>query len=197
MKSVIWVFGESATGKSTLINAILNNENNIRSYLGLNNEKIEVIENTILSNVSSFDDEKNEQFRQETIIGKIEDFVQSDNTVLLIKGQTNDMDEKYGNTLKEFALKYSNLKKEIYLLEVNNIDEHYERFTNKDWFQADKSRYEKIFTKEWLPDAIKNHRERVYSFEQYGFTISNIDSTDGFVLKEDKYFNDESSKFKR
>lgn len=38
MRRVIWVFGESATGKSTLINEILNNENNIRLCLGLDNK---------------------------------------------------------------------------------------------------------------------------------------------------------------
>lgn len=197
MKSVIWVFGESATGKSTLINAILNNVNNIRSYLGLDNEKIDIVRETISSNLSAFDDKNNEKSRKEEIMEKIKDFLQSDSTILLIKGQSNDMNDIYGNTLKEFAFKYPNLTKEIYLLEIDDLDLHYDRFINKDWFQADKERYEKIFTKEWLPSAIAKHREIVYSFEQYGFTIVNIDSSNGFIMKGDKKFNGESSNFRR
>lgn len=197
MKKVIWIFGESATGKSTLINAILSNKDNIRAYLGLNNEKIDVIQNTIQPNIASFDDEANERYRKELIKEKIVDFLQSENTVLLIKGQTNDMNDKYGNSLKEFALNYPDLNKEIYLLETDNLDLHYDRFIHKDWFQADKEKYEKIFTKEWLPEAVEKHRRMVYSFEQYGFIISNINSTDGFKLKGDRFFYGESSDFRR
>ena len=54
-----------------------------------------------------------------------------------------------------------------------------------------------MFTKEWLPGAVAKHREIVYSFLQYGFTIVNIDSTNGFVMKGDKSFNGESSNFRR
>ncbi len=197
MKNVIWVFGESATGKSTLINEILTDKNNIRTYLGLNSEKIDVIENTILSNIASFDDEANERFRKEKIKEKITDFLRSDNTVLLIKGQTNDMNDKYGNTLKEFAIHFPNLNKVIYLLEIDNLDLHYYRFVNKDWFQADKERYERIFTREWLPRAVEKHRKMVYSFEQYGFTILNIDSTNGFKMRGDRNLNGEGSNFRR
>lgn len=185
MKKVIWVFGESATGKSTLINAILNNENDIKTSLELDSERIDVIKNTISLNLNAYDDENHESYRKKIIEEKIKEFLQSDNTVLLIKGQTNDMDDRYGNTLKQFALDYPNLDKEIYLLEVSDLDFHYQRFINKDWFKKDKTRYEKIFPKEWLPSAILNHREIVYSFKKYGFSILNIDSTNGFVVKKE------------
>lgn len=97
------------------------------------------------------------------------------------------MDEKYGNSLKEFALNFPELDKEIYLLEVDNLDLHFERFTNKDWFKEDRTRYEKMFTKEWLPNAVSRHREIVYSFQKYGFSILDIDSTEGFVIKGKKF----------
>lgn len=186
MKKVIWIFGESATGKLKLINDIVANENNIKLYLGLENEKIDIIKRTIESNLSSFDDKDNEEYRKKTIMKGIETFINNDSTILLIKGQSNDMNDKYGNTLKEFANAYPDLDKEIYLLEVDNIDLHYNRFINKDWFKKDEERYKKIFTKEWLPAAIENHRQVVYSYEKYGFTITDIDSTNGFVIKKSK-----------
>ena len=47
MKKVIWIFGESATGKKTLIENLLNNNSSIRNELGLQNKKIEVLKLTI------------------------------------------------------------------------------------------------------------------------------------------------------
>ena len=51
------------------------------------------------------------------------------------------MNDKYGNTLKKFSFKYPNWARIIYLLEIDDLDLHYDRFTKKDWFQLDKEKY--------------------------------------------------------
>lgn len=62
-------------------------------------------------NLSSFDDISNEKFRHQTILQEIKDFIKNDNyNVLLLKGQSNGMDERYGNTLKMCALLFLKLK---------------------------------------------------------------------------------------
>lgn len=43
MKKIIWVFGESATGKLTLINKLYNGDVDTINTFNMNNEKDEVI----------------------------------------------------------------------------------------------------------------------------------------------------------
>ena len=184
MKKIVWVFGESATGKKTLINTLLKNADiELAKCLDFEDRLIKVVEETISSNLSSFDDEDNELNRHQGILKKIADFLKSnDGSVLLIKGQTNDMDDRYGNTLREFAEMYPNIDKEILLLEVSNMDLLYERFVNKDWFQVDRERYSKMFPREWIDKAVERHHNQVCSYAEYRFKIKLIDSTDGFKL---------------
>lgn len=87
------------------------------------------------------------------------------------------MDERYGNTLKSVALVYPEIEKDILLLEVQNHDVLYTRITNKGWFQSDKERYSKIFSREWLDKSVEKHRKAVYSYNSIGYTITEIDST--------------------
>ena len=123
MKKIIWIFGESATGKKTFIENILNGKLNILEDLELNDKRIDVVRRTIDKNLSSFDDISNEKFRHQTILQEIKDFIKNDNyNILLLKGQSNDMDERYGNTLKMCALLFPKIEKQIYLLEVKDMD---------------------------------------------------------------------------
>lgn len=185
MKKIIWVFGESATGKKTLIKYLLNNpKSELANCLGIENERLEVVEHTIASNLSSFDDKESEQIRYTQILEKMNKFANDETSfILLLKGQTNDMDERYGDVLKSSALLYPELEKEILLLEANDLNVLYERISNKDWFQADKEKYAKMFPREWLDKAVKNHREKVYSYERLGYEITEIDTTNGYKIK--------------
>lgn len=185
------IFGESATGKKTLIEKLINEPHSeISNALNLNNEEIKVLEATLTNNVSSFSDVENEQIRHVSIMNEIKNFVEQDSqSILLIKGQSNDMDERYGNTLKQFALLYPEIEKEILLLEVKDLDILYERIINKDWFLADKERYLKMFPRSWLDNAVQKHKKVVYSYENLGFNIKEIDTTNDYKLvkKEEEY----------
>jgi len=184
MKKIIWVFGESATGKKTFIENILNKSNvELLSDLNLVEDKINVVQRTINKNISSFDDKENEKSRHQQIIENISNFINnSDDTVLLIKGQSNDMDNRYGNTLREVAMLFPEIEKEIYLLEVKDMDLLYNRIQNKDWFQVDFENYSKIFSREWIDGAVIRHREQVYSYQDLGYNITDIDSTNGYKM---------------
>lgn len=201
MKKIIWIFGESATGKKTLIEALLNQSNNdIACQLGLENEKLKAIEKTIRNDFASFDDIANERSRHYQILDGIESFVTKDDfSVLLIKGQSNDMDERYGNTLKISASIHPEISREILLLSVYDHDILYDRIVNKDWFQADKKRYAKMFPREWLDKAVEQHRKNVYAYEELGYKITEIDSTYGYkiIQKEENENYGESSSFRR
>lgn len=199
MKKIIWVFGESATGKKTLIEYLLNNPaSELASTLNLNNEKIDVVEQTITNNLSSFDNRNNEEIRHHLIIDKIDAFRNDKNsTALLIKGQTNDMDERYGNTLKSCAFLYPELEREILLLEMSDLNALYERIVNKEWFQENKEMYAKMFPREWLDKTVVQHKEKVYSYETMGYEITEIDTTNGYKIKKKGETYGESSYFGR
>ena len=47
MKKIIWVFGESATGKLTLINKLYNGDVDTINTFNMNNEKISISEITL------------------------------------------------------------------------------------------------------------------------------------------------------
>lgn len=189
MKKVIWVFGESATGKKTLILDLLKSTSNIKHQLDLQGKKIDVVRLSIEETNESFDDKNSEIIRNSKIMECIECFLKSDNEVLLIKGQANDMDDRYGNTLKCFAEKYPLLEKEILLLEVEDLDILYERIVNKSWFKEDVERYSKLFPRTWIDRAVLKHRNKIESFAKYGFKILRIDSTNEFNIKDKGLIN--------
>ena len=185
MKRVIWIFGESATGKKTLIeNLIGHKDDDLLKQLGLQDKKIEVVKLTIEETNESFDDKNNEIVRNNKILKEVEEFINSDGEILLIKGQANDMDDRYGNTLKAFAEKFPNIEKEIYLLEVKDLDLLYERIINKSWFKEDEERYARMFPRAWIDKAVIKHKIKVESYIQYGFRITEIDSTKDYIIKE-------------
>lgn len=184
MKKIIWVFGESATGKKTFILNLLNNKNpQLKQMLGIFDNEVSVSQCTIDENNASFDDVTNEQNRRTEILKSIENFLQSNNnSTLLLKGQCNDMDERYGNTLKECALKYPNVEKSIVLLEVSDLNLLYNRIINKDWFKEDEERYSKLFPRQWIDNAVIKHRKQVMDYEKYGYKITTIDSTNEYRI---------------
>lgn len=184
MKKIIWIFGESATGKKTFIENIINKNLEILEELDLSNKKIDIVKRTIEKNTSSFNDGTSERTRHQIILEHIKTFVENDNyDILLLKGQSNDMNVRYGNTLREVALLYPGIEKEIYLLEVKDMDLLYNRIINKDWFKADFEKYSKVFPREWIDGAVLRHREQVYSYMDLGYEIIDIDLTNGYKLK--------------
>jgi len=184
MKKIIWIFGESATGKKTFIENVINNTNpDLLLKLGLDNKNIDIVKRTISKNISSFNDVSSEKTRHEQILIDIKNFINNnENEILLLKGQSNDMDDRYGNTLKTVALLYPEIEKEIYLLEVSDMDLLYNRIINKDWFKKDEEAYQKLFPREWINSAVPKHREQVYSYMNLGYKITDIDSTNGYKL---------------
>lgn len=183
MKKIIWIFGESATGKKTFIENIVNNSLDILDDLDLNNPRKDVVRRTIDKNLSSFNDVSNEKNRHQIILEEINNFINTDEyDVLLLKGQSNDMDDRYGNTLREVAMLFPEIEKEIYLLEVKDMDLLYNRIQNKDWFKVDFEKYSKMFPREWIDGAVIRHREQVYSYQDLGYNITEIDSTNGYKM---------------
>ena len=205
MKKIIWIYGQSATGKKTLINKLLNGNAKALEELDLQNKHIVACQNTIVDDklvlpkiVDAFiyDDSKmqedNEYFnrdnaknRRACIMTDTLDFLQSSADVLLIKGQDNDIWTGRGDIVKYFLEKFANrddLEIEGYILMVENDEIWQQRIASKQWFQKFSNKAE-VMRNMLAERNSKKHERRVSeAFKDYNIPIYFIESG------EEKYY---------
>ncbi len=221
MKKIVWVFGESATGKLTLINNLCNNDKDTLDTFNMNNKKICVSEITLedrdhenyvdVKNIDDFDDtllendslyfnKQKELKRRSCIMYDVDNFIKSDNDILLIKGQTNDMNIRRGNIVGNFLNKYyglDNLKIEVFVLQVTDEYELKKRLETKTWFKEMDDLIEKERLIKTIPLKQQKHKEEVInSFDNYDIPIYQIESLDG-LYRLDGVINGKSSSTRR
>lgn len=199
MKKIIWIYGQSATGKKTLINKLLNGNAKALEELDLQNKHIVACQNTIVDDklvlpkiVDAFiyDDSKmqedNEYFnrdnaknRRACIMTDTLDFLQSSADVLLIKGQDNDIWNGRGDIVKYFLEKFANrddLEIEVYILMVENDEIWQQRIASKQWFQEFSNKAE-VMRNMLAERNSKKHERRVSeAFKDYNIPIYFIES---------------------
>lgn len=127
MKKIIWLFGQSATGKKTLINKLLSGDVKTLEDLNFQGKKIVACKNTIIDDKQvlptkpdnfTYDDKTlekdNEYFNQEKaknrrscIMTDALSFLNSNNDILLIKGQDNDIWPHRGDIVKYFLSNFA------------------------------------------------------------------------------------------
>ncbi len=210
MKKIIWVFGESATGKLTLINNLYNGNDDIIDTFKMNNKKIEVSEITLedrnhdkynnIVDIDTYDDslmeddglyfnKENALLRRKGIMYDIEKFLNSDSDVLLIKGQVNDINVNRGNIIGCFLDKYANrddLEVEVYILQVTDKDVLKHRIESKSWFKEFINQDEKDRLLREIPMKQDKHKNDVIDyFSNTGSLIRIIESLDGSYRIED------------
>ena len=220
MKKIVWVFGESATGKLTLINNLYNNDINTINSFNMENKKIMVSEITLEDRNPSYENfidnniyddslleedgpyfnKEKELDRRSKIMYDVDKFLSSDNDILLIKGQVNDMNIKRGNIIGNFLNKYGcidNLYIEVFILQVTNENELRRRIETKPWFKAmqDDLRKQKLLSV--IPIKQEKHKQDVIeSFKGYNVSINIIESLNNSYRK-DGVINGKSSNFRR
>lgn len=199
-KQIFWVFGESATGKLSLINNLYNRKENTLNIFNMINKKIVVSEITLedrsrnydkVEDNNSYDDslmeEDNLYFNRENALQRrsclmhdIDVFLKSDNDILLIKGQVNDMNIKRGNIIGNFLNKYyglENIEIKIFVLQVPVEEELKRRIESKVWFKeiSDEVEKERLLKTIFLNQ--ERHKEDVMEvFSNYDIPIYQIES---------------------
>lgn len=198
MKKIIWIFGQSATGKKTLINKLLENDQKTLEELKLCNVKITASKNTIEDNRivnPSIEDpftynndmqEDNEYFNRSNAINRRScimtdclNFLNSDDDILLIKGQDNDFWPKRGDIVKYFLETFANLENidiEIFMLTVFDDNLWKQRINQKEWFKNFEDKDGVM--KNMLEDRLNHKHETavINAFEGYNIPITYIDS---------------------
>ena len=201
MKKIVWVFGESATGKKTLIDKLSNHDEEVLNTFNMNNKKIVTSEITLKDNSSYIDvidnnfyddslmDEDNLYFSREKakrrrsyILHDVDKFINGNSDILLIKGQINDLRINRGNTINYFLKKYSDMKDlqiEVILLKVDDENELKRRLENKSWFKRIEDENEKVRLRKDLLLKQKAHIEEVINtFSDYNVPITIYESLD-------------------
>lgn len=202
-KKIIWVFGESATGKLTLINNLYNKNEDILNIFDMKNKEINISEITLedrnknygnIEGIDIYDDylmeESNLFFnkkmaieRRKCIMYDVENFLKNDDDVLLIKGQVNDLNVRRGNIIGYFLNKYygmENIDIEVFILQVSNKDELIRRIQSKLWFKEMKDEKEKERLLNNIPLKKEEHKELVIdAFNDYNIPICIIESLNG------------------
>ena len=67
----------------------------------------------------------------------------------------------------------------------NSLDVLYDRFKETEWFKKDSNNLER-FPKTWLEIAVNYARSALFSFDGEDYSVYEVDTTDGYVIKKDK-----------
>ena len=201
MKKIIWIFGQSATGKKTLINKMISNDGKTLEELGINAQKIIACSNTIVDDKVikptikddfRYDDanmqEDNEYFnrqmaqnRRSCIMTDCLQFLYDDNDILLIKGQDNDIWPNRGDTVKyflEYFLNNPNIEIEVFLLSVSSNEVWKQRIEAKEWFKNFKDKDMVMQDMLAARQSLKHEKLVQEAFQAYNVPILNVCSDD-------------------
>lgn len=200
MKKIIWIFGQSATGKKTLINKLLKHDESTLVDLGLSGSNIWSCEATInddkkitpkINDVFLYNDvnlEKNNAYfnqrkainRRSCIMTDTVRFINDkDADVLLIKGQDNDIWPNRGDIVKNFLWNFGlqDIEIEVFILSVLDDEVWKKRIVSKKWFQDFKEK-DFIMKKMLMERKNKSHEKRVIqAFDAANIPIKIIDSS--------------------
>ena len=185
MKKIIFLFGEAGSGRKTLIEKLLSNQDNIREQFGLEGKKIGVVRETIETYNGRDAAEERKENRGATIRNRIDDFVTSDEDVLLVKGQFSDLDDHYLNPMKYIAKTHPEIEIEFYHLDVPNRILLYERISSQEWFQKNLEKNQKRFPEEWMEIAVNHMKGLMDKYAQAGYSVRKIDTTEGYKMDQD------------
>ena len=200
LKKIIWIFGQSATGKKTLINKLLKHDESTLVDLGLSGSNIWTCEATInddkkitpkINDVFLYNDvnlEKNNAYfnqrkainRRSCIMTDTVRFINDkDADVLLIKGQDNDIWPNRGDIVKNFLWNFGlqDIEIEIFILSVLDDEVWKKRIVSKKWFQDFKEK-DFIMKKMLMERKNKSHEKKVIqAFDAANIPIKIIDSS--------------------
>ena len=170
MNKIVWVMGESATGKKTFIQyAAANPGCELMRRLGYGNRKMVPIEESMKPGA-----------RTGIITAVLDLLGQETSAVFLLKWQA--VDSIYGDTLKRLAARTLNVPQEIILLSVER-SALYARVQQKCWWN-DPALPASCYTLEQQDEHVTQIKQHAKEWSERGFRLLEIDSTAGYKIKK-------------
>lgn len=177
MKNIVWVFGNSGSGKETFINSTIIGENFLVKNLGWENHLIKKIEESI-KYIGQYEDDPITKKRSEILpaVEKIVDSTNTDSIVILLKWQDVDQMKRLPEKLHR---NYTDYVHTIIYLRANP-DALWERVQQKSWWRDVNTVDKHEYLTEWVRDQKAYAKELV----QKGFLLHIIDSTNDYKISD-------------
>lgn len=183
MKKVIWLFGQPGAGKKTLIKNISNNLNDTRKIFDMENKKISYIDIPFDRNKLIYDSIDIYR-RKDNIHESVSNFMNDDNDILILSGQTIDYNDKENDNIEYICSRFPNIEKEIIFLNPSDSNVLYERLKETDWFKSNYKVNLGKYPKIWLDFAIDHTRKYLFNYEKMGYKVYEVDTLDGYTIKD-------------
>ena len=180
MKKIMWLFGQPGSGRKTLINNLLVGNQDIIKQLGI--DSTDIVYGEIPYVRSSFDSELFNDKRRYKVLSSINSFSRADNDVLLLNGEFDDYCDIDNNVFDIIRYEHTNITQELLLLSTSDINLLYERLQATDWFQSKYDEHNRRFTMDWLRFASSYLKEKLLKYNEKGYTLYEIDTTDGYEV---------------
>lgn len=179
MKKVMWVFGKPGAGRKTLIKNILEDRLDVREPLEI--QYASVVYSCIPDNSDSLaHDHSDEVRRVNSILEQVNNFNSDDNDVLLLNGEYSDYKNFDNSIINGISDQYKELKQELLLLSPEDLDVLYERLINTEWYLSKVPEQQRKYPREWLTFSVDYLRRGLQRFNDAGYTLYDIDTTDGY-----------------
>ena len=185
MKKIIWLFGQPAAGRKTLIRNVMMYNKDVLKTLDLDCKNIHVLElpfdrEYLPTNYHAIDN------RREKIKAGIKEFSEDDNDILMIYGEHPDFAYETISLLIKVAEVYPDIEREIYYLVPSDLKVLHERIKNTDWFKSNEKDNNYRYQFDWLTFAVDYYRKHLSEYEEYGYKFTEIDTLHGYEINKPK-----------
>lgn len=182
MKKMVWVFGQPGSGRTSIISE-LTSKGEVSESLDLKDQRIKYIDIPYDkdSNSSDYSYLRN---RETSLLFNTELFSQDNNDVLLLRGEIPDIMDMPESMLNTIINYYPEIKQELLLLCPSDLNVLMTRLRQTEWFQKNYLQNIRKFPMDWLSFSVQYMRKHLVELEEYGCTLYDIDTTDGYDIKK-------------
>ena len=180
MKKILFLFGQPGSGRKTFIYNVINQDKIVQDSLGIRYRSVSVLD-LPYDREGFMSDYRALEKRHDCILRCIEDYLKNDNQLLIVYGEHADYYDFNKSILRIICEEYPNLEKEAYFLHPDDSILGYERLVNTEWYKKDDSNKYK-YQYEWYTLVMRYMKECLLKYEECGFKLTEIDTTDGYKV---------------
>lgn len=184
MKKLLLLFGHPGSGRKTFIDKVFDKSEVIQDTFGLDCNNVICVSlpydrNAFISDYRSLENRFNKFYQV------VENFIFSEGETLIIPIEHADYYDIQKSILKHLADFFPDLDKEILMLIPSDESIGYQRLKDTEWFQSNLQENMYKYQIEWYRFSINYVRKCLNRFNELGYKVTEVDTTDGYVIKND------------